>query len=159
MLKLGGLCWPSLTPGLGTRASTAARCRPPRVANLLQQRWMSNVSFKYFILLFRSNILTGISCFYYLLNVKETISSCGGCQRDLQPLILCNSRPEGAADTSRAPAGQDGRPRVRGVSRRGEAAPQDDLETPRFHPAAGYQRGEWCQHHPGEYVQIYEERM
>lgn len=62
--------------------------------------------------------------------------------RGSHALILCNSRPEGAADANRAPAGQDGRPRVRGVSRRGQTAPQDDLETPGLHPAAGYQRGE-----------------
>lgn len=61
---------------------------------------------------------------------------------DSHPLLLRNSRPEGAADASRAPAGQDGRPRVRGVSRRGQTAPQGDLETPRLHPAAGYPRGQ-----------------
>ena len=71
--------------------------------------------------------------------------------------LICLSCPRGfvscsqsAADTSRAPAGQDGRPRVSGVSRHRQATPQADLETSRLHPAAGYQRGKWRQHHTGE---------
>lgn len=88
------------------------------------------------------------------INLKNLFSACSCCPKHH---LICLSYPcdsvsrsQSAADTSRAPAGQDGRPRLSGVSCHRQTTPQADLETSRLHPAAGYQRGKWRQHHTGE---------